>query len=93
MKLFGFSKLIGTSRRGEELWPIGNSRRGGETSRRGEVLWLVGLHVEVKHCDLEEQVDLLVRRWLSLHKGVCIQIVEADDGVWCALLRLGWTVS
>ena len=41
-------KLIGTSRRGEELWPIGASRRGGETSRRGEVLWPVGLHVEVK---------------------------------------------
>jgi len=24
---------------------------------------------------------------------MCIQFVEADDGVWCALLRFGWTVS
>ena len=42
-------KLIGTSRRGEELWPIGTSRRGGEASRRGEVLWPIRLHVEVKN--------------------------------------------
>ena len=49
-------KLIGTSCRGEELWPFGTSRRGGETSRRGEVLWLVGLHVEVRYCDLDEQM-------------------------------------
>ena len=41
-------KLIGTSRRGEELSPIGASRKGGKTSRKGEVLWPVGLHVEVK---------------------------------------------
>ena len=34
--------------------PIGTSRRGGETSRRSEVLWLVGLHVEVRYCDLDE---------------------------------------
>ena len=33
-----------------------------------------------------------MRRQLSLHKGVCIQFVEADDGVLCALLRLGWIV-
>ena len=26
------------------------------TSRRGEVLWLVGLHVEVRCCDLDEQM-------------------------------------
>ena len=37
-----------TSRRGEELWTIRVSRRGGETSRRGEVLWPVRLHEEVK---------------------------------------------
>ena len=24
---------------------------------------------------------------------MCIQLVEADDGVWCALLRFDWTVS
>ena len=41
-----------TSRRGEELWPIGTSRRGGETSRRCEVLWLVGL--QVRCCALDE---------------------------------------
>ena len=39
-----------------------SSRRGGEASRRGEVLWQVGLHVEVMCCDLDEQVDLSVRR-------------------------------
>jgi len=33
-----------------------------------------------------------MRRWLSLHKGVYIQFVETDDGVWSALLRIGWTV-
>ena len=33
-----------------------------------------------------------MRKWLSLHKGVCIQFVDADDGVWYALLKLGWTV-
>ena len=42
---------------------IGASRRGGETSGRGEVLWPVGLHVEVRCCGLDEQVDLLVRRY------------------------------
>ena len=46
-----------TSRRGEET-----SGRGEETSHKGEVWWPVGLHVEVKCCDLDEQVDLLVRR-------------------------------
>ena len=61
--------------------PIGTSRRGGETSRRGEVLWLVGLHVEVKHCDLDEQ--------LSLHRRGVHPVIEDDDGVQCALLRLG----
>ena len=71
----------------------GTSRRGEETSRRGEVLWLVGLHVEVKHCDLDEQVDLLMRIWLSLHRRGVHLVVKADDGVRCALLRLGWTVS
>ena len=34
----------------------GTSRRGGEASRRGEVLWPVGLHVEVKCCDLDEHL-------------------------------------
>ena len=48
MKLFGSREADWTSRRGEELWPIGNSRRGGETSHRGEVLWLVGFHIEVR---------------------------------------------
>ena len=33
-----------------------------------------------------------MRRQLSLHKGVCIQFVEADDDVWCALLRFRWTI-
>ena len=27
-----------------------------------------------------------------MHKGACIQFVEADYGVWCALLRFGSTV-
>jgi len=27
-----------------------------------------------------------------LHKGVCIQFIEVDDGVWCALLKFSWTV-
>ena len=49
-------KLIGTSHKGEELRLIGTSRRGGETSRRGEVLWVDGLHVEVRCCDLNEQM-------------------------------------
>ena len=40
----------------------GISRRGEEASRRGEVLWPVGLHVVVRCCDLDEHVDLLVRR-------------------------------
>ena len=40
----------------------GTSRRGGEASRRGGVLWPVGLHVVVRRCDLDEQVDLLVSR-------------------------------
>ena len=40
----------------------GTSRRGGEASRRGEVLWPVGLYVVVRRCDLDEQVDLPVRR-------------------------------
>ena len=57
------------------------------------MLWLVGLHVEVRCCDLDEQVELLVRRWLSLHRRGVHQFVEADDGVRCALLRLDWTVS
>ena len=64
MKLFGFSRCyFGASRRGEELWPIGASRRVGETSHRGEetsckgeMRWPVGLHIEVKCCDLEEHV-------------------------------------
>ena len=34
----------------------GSSRRGGEVSRRGEVLWPVGSHIEVRCCDLDEQV-------------------------------------
>ena len=50
MKLFGLSRCyFGSSRRGEELWPIGasskdgeTSRRGEETSCRGEVVWPVG---------------------------------------------------
>ena len=71
MKLIGFSRCyFGSSRRGEELWPIEASRRDGETSRRGEetsfsgeVVWPVGLHIEVKCCDLEEQVYLPVRRY------------------------------
>jgi len=46
-----------TSRRDGET-----SRRGEETSCRGEVVWPVGLHVEVRCCDLDEQVNLLVRR-------------------------------
>ena len=74
------------------MWPIGTSRRGGETSRRGEVLCLVGLHVEVRCCDLDEQIDFLVRRWMSLHRRGVHPVIEADDGVQCALLRLGWTV-
>ena len=57
MKLFGFSRCyFGSSRRGEELWPIGASSKDGETSRRGEVLWPIGLHVEVRCCDLDEQL-------------------------------------
>jgi len=40
----------------------GASRRGGVVSRRGEVLWPVGLHVEVRWCNLDEQVNLPVRR-------------------------------
>ena len=86
-------KLIGTSRRGEKLWPIRASRRGGEASRRGEVLWPVGLHVEVRCCDLDEQVDLPVRRCRAYIRSGVHPVVEADDGVWCALRRLGWTVS
>ena len=46
-----------TSRRGEET-----SCRGEEVSRRGEALWSVGSHVEVRCCDLEEQVNLPERR-------------------------------
>ena len=57
------------------------------------MLWLVRLHVEVRCCDLDEQVDLLVRRWLSLLRRGVHPVVEADDGVRCALLRLGSTVS
>ena len=57
------------------------------------MLWLVGLHVEVRCCDLDEQVDFLVRRWLSLHRRGVHPVLEADDGVRCALLRVGWTVS
>ena len=38
------------------------SRRGEEASRRGEVLWPVESHVVVRCCDLDEQVDLPVRR-------------------------------
>ena len=45
----------------------------------------MGLHVEVKCCDLDEQ--------LSLHRRGVHPVVEADDGVRCVLLRLGWTVS
>ena len=59
------------------------------TSHRGEVLWLVGLHAEVRCCDLDEHVDFLVRRWLSLHRRGVHPVVVADDGVRCALLRLG----
>ena len=40
----------------------GTLRRGGKVSRRGEALWPVGLHVVVRCCDLDEQVDLPVRR-------------------------------
>ena len=40
----------------------GTSRRGGEASRRGEELWPVRLHVVVRCYDLDEQVDLPVRR-------------------------------
>ena len=39
------------------MWPIGASRRGRETSCRGEVLWPVGLHIEVRCYDLDEQVE------------------------------------
>ena len=61
--------------------------------------WL-GLHVEVKSWTLRRgealwsqwTVELLVRRWLSLHKGVCIQFVKVNYGVWCALRKFGWTV-
>jgi len=49
--------------------PIGTSRRGGETSRRGEVLWLVGLHVEVKRCDLDEQLSLHRRGVITPRSG------------------------
>ena len=37
------------------------------------MLWLVGLHVEVRCCDLDEQ--------LSLHRRDVHPVVEADDGV------------
>ena len=49
-------KLFRSSRRDEELWPVEASHRGGEASRRGEALWPVGLHVEVRCCDLDEHV-------------------------------------
>jgi len=38
------------------------SCKGEETSCSGEVVWPVGLHVEVKHGDLEEQFYLPERR-------------------------------
>ena len=64
----------------------GTSRRGREASRRGGVLWL-GSHVVVRWCDLDEQVDLPVRRCCAyIRSGV--HPIEADD-VWCALRRLG----
>ena len=60
MKLFGFSRSRLELHVEVERLHVG-----------GEVLWLVGLHVEVRCCDLNEQVDLLVRRWLSLlRRGV-----------------------
>ena len=49
----------------------GTSRRGGGASRRGEVLWPVGLHVEVRCCDLDEQVKSSGEKILSLHKEWC----------------------
>ena len=61
MKLFGFSRCYyGSSRRGEELWPIEASSRDGETSRRGEETSCKG--EVVRWCDLDEQVYLPVRR-------------------------------
>ena len=52
--------IFGDATRYEAIWVleklIGTSRKGGETLRRGEVLWLVGLHVEVRCCNLDEQL-------------------------------------
>ena len=29
---------------------------------------------------------------MSLHKGGVHSVCRAEDGIWCALLRFGWTV-
>ena len=57
MELFGFSRsCYGSSRRGEELWLM-------ELHVEVE-----GLHVEVRYCDLDEQVKSSGEKILSLHK-------------------------
>ena len=45
----------------------------------------LGLHVEVKRCDQRCDLD----KQLSLHRRDVHPVVEVDDGVRCALLRLG----
>jgi len=65
----------------EVIWCISILEKLIGTSRRGEVLWSRWIF------DLQWEDS-----WASLHKGACIQFAEADDGVWCTLLRFGWTV-